>query len=134
MDQDRNIDWKQPSPSGERRKDLLGAGLSITSFDLNDALSSMPDGWRCAVSRACGLGTLSRFRRFDGMDTRTEACRKKAMECERMAMASSDASLRLMYLDLAKLWREMADQVEYFDRRYAVQKEPAQEIKRPERS
>ena len=56
------------------------------------------------------------------------------MECERMAMASSDASLRLMYLDLAKQWREMADHVEYFDRRYAVQKGPAQEIKRLERS
>ena len=56
------------------------------------------------------------------------------MECERLAMASSDASLRLMYLDLAKQWREMVDQVEYFDRRYAVQKGPAQEIKRLERS
>ena len=67
------------------------------------------------------------------MDERAEACRKKAMECERMAMASSDAALRFMYLDLAKQWREMAEQAEYFDRRYAVQKGPAQEIKRLER-
>ena len=57
MDQDRNIDWKQPSPSGERRKDLLGAGLRITSFDLNDALSSMPDGWLLASCwRAARVG------------------------------------------------------------------------------
>jgi hypothetical protein len=68
------------------------------------------------------------------MDERAEACRKKAMECERMAMASSDAALRFMYLDLAKQWREMAEQAEYFDRRYAAQKGPVREIEGLERS
>lgn len=48
MNQDRNIDRDQPSPSGERRKDPLDAGLRITNFDLNDALSGMPDSWPLA--------------------------------------------------------------------------------------
>ena len=54
MDQDRNIDRKQPSPSGEWRKDPLDAGLRITSFELNNAFSGAPDGrplascWRAA--------------------------------------------------------------------------------------
>jgi uncharacterized protein len=54
MDQDHNIDRKQPCPSGEWRKDPLDAGLRITGFELNNAFSGAPDGrplascWRAA--------------------------------------------------------------------------------------
>jgi len=65
MDQDRHIDRKQQSPSGERRKDPLEGGLRTTSFDLNHALSRMPDGrplascWRAArVGMALSLAAV----------------------------------------------------------------------------
>jgi hypothetical protein len=84
------------------------------------------------VKEGTGRGPLSKRRSRDSVDERAEACRKRAMKCERLAMASSDAPVHLMYLDLAKQWREMAEQVDYFNR--AAQKGPAREIKGLERS
>jgi hypothetical protein len=39
-------------------------------------------------------------------------CRRKAFEYQRTALASTDLRVRLRYLQLAKLWREMADEAE----------------------
>jgi hypothetical protein len=39
-------------------------------------------------------------------------CRRKALECQSTALASTDLRVRLTYLHLAKLWREMADEAE----------------------
>jgi hypothetical protein len=46
------------------------------------------------------------------MSERAEACRKKVTECQRLAMATSDAAFRQMYLDIAQQWRELAEQAE----------------------
>jgi len=46
------------------------------------------------------------------MSERAEACRKKATECQRLAMAASDTTIRQIYLDLAQQWRELAEQAE----------------------
>jgi hypothetical protein len=39
-------------------------------------------------------------------------CRRKAIECQRTALTTTDPNIRLRYLHLAKLWREMADEAE----------------------
>jgi hypothetical protein len=39
-------------------------------------------------------------------------CRKKATECQRTALTTSDPMVRLRFLHLAKLWREMADEAD----------------------
>jgi hypothetical protein len=39
-------------------------------------------------------------------------CRKKALECKRTALTTTDPNIRLRFLHLAKLWREMADEAE----------------------
>jgi hypothetical protein len=36
-------------------------------------------------------------------------CRKKARDCQRAALTTTDPNFRLTFLHLAKLWREMAD-------------------------
>jgi hypothetical protein len=46
------------------------------------------------------------------MSERAEAYRKKVTECQRLAMAASDATLRQIYLDLAQRRRERAEQAE----------------------
>jgi len=33
-------------------------------------------------------------------------------ECQRLAMAASDTTIRQIYLDLAQQWRELAEQAE----------------------
>jgi hypothetical protein len=45
------------------------------------------------------------------------ACREKAVECEHRARTVSEEPLREMYRDLAKQWRDMARQAEFFDRK-----------------
>ena len=52
---------------------------------------------------------------FNGSSSETEPvrlCRRKAMECQRTALTTTDPKVRLRYLHLAKLWREMADEAE----------------------
>jgi len=48
---------------------------------------------------------------------RMNACLAKAAECERRAMLVPDETHRKTYLELARLWRDMAEQVVALDRR-----------------
>ena len=50
------------------------------------------------------------------MIDRGEHFRQKADECERLAATRSDPKLRASYVDMAKRWREMADQTEAMGR------------------
>jgi hypothetical protein len=49
------------------------------------------------------------------MSDRVEACRRKASECELAARLASDIEMRIMYRDLARLWQEMASELEQHD-------------------
>jgi hypothetical protein len=52
---------------------------------------------------------------FNGPSSETEPvplCRRRPMECQRTALTTTDPKVRLRYLHLAKLWREMADDAE----------------------
>jgi len=44
------------------------------------------------------------------------------MECERAAIIVTDTADRLMYLDLARQWREMAQQAVELEQRRAAQR------------
>ena len=50
------------------------------------------------------------------MNERVQACLLKAAECEHAALQSKDESARLLYLDLAKHWRTLAEHAETMDR------------------
>jgi hypothetical protein len=56
------------------------------------------------------------FIRFLGMGEQAEKCRRKAVECESTALHSPDEAMRLAYLELAQLWRQIAAQAETLDR------------------
>ena len=58
------------------------------------------------------------------MNEHAAACRRKALECERAAILATDVAGRLMYFDLAKQWRDMADQAEALERFQSGLKEP----------
>jgi hypothetical protein len=45
--------------------------------------------------------------RIGALSEPAQLCRKKARECLRSALTSTDPTVRLRYLQLAKLWREM---------------------------
>src|ERR1700740_1014865 len=52
---------------------------------------------------------------LNGSSSETEAvrlCRKKARECQRVALTTTDHNIRLRYWHLAKLWHEMAREAE----------------------
>jgi hypothetical protein len=51
------------------------------------------------------------------MGEQVEKCRRKALECEGTALQSPDEEIRLAYLELAHLWRQIAAQAETLDRR-----------------
>jgi hypothetical protein len=46
------------------------------------------------------------------MTSRVAYCLEKAVECDRAAQRAPDRELEVMYLDLAKQWRDMALQAE----------------------
>ena len=39
-------------------------------------------------------------------------CRRRAMECQSTALTTTNPKVRLRYLHLARLWKEMADDAE----------------------
>jgi hypothetical protein len=43
------------------------------------------------------------------MSERREVCWKKVNECQRLDLVASETAIRLMYLDLANQWRELAE-------------------------
>jgi len=49
------------------------------------------------------------------MTDRTETCRTEARECERAALLATQADERVIYLILARQWREMAKLADEFD-------------------
>ena len=66
---------------------------------------------------------------FHVMNERTQACLRKADDCEHATLQTTDESARLLYLDLANAWRTLAEQVETIDRQRArfEQSEPKPE-------
>jgi len=54
------------------------------------------------------------------MGKQADVCRKKAAECERMAILAIEPEKRAMYAQLAAQWREMSEQAERFDRRHSA--------------
>jgi hypothetical protein len=53
---------------------------------------------------------MTSIRYFARHETETgRLCRKKASDCQRIALTTEDPRARRMYLELAKLWREKAD-------------------------
>ena len=64
---------------------------------------------------------------FHQMNEQAQACLRKAEECD--AQRTKDASVRLLYLDLANHWRTLAERVEAMDRQRArfEQSEPKSE-------
>jgi hypothetical protein len=55
---------------------------------------------------------------------RADHCLSKAAECEQSAMLAPELAMRILYLDLARKWRETAQQVEELERQHVVQSEP----------
>ena len=49
------------------------------------------------------------------MSERATACRRKAGECEPAARLALDPEMRVMYREIAQMWREVASQIEQFD-------------------
>jgi hypothetical protein len=52
---------------------------------------------------------------LNGSSSETEAvrlCRKKARDCQRITLTTTDHIIRLRYLHLSKLWHEMAREAE----------------------
>jgi hypothetical protein len=55
--------------------------------------------------------------RFAVVSERSEACRKKALACERAATLASYPNASHVYLDVARQWRDRAEKAEALERR-----------------
>jgi hypothetical protein len=55
------------------------------------------------------MPSISYFARSPRETNTCRLCRKKASDCQRIALTTEDPRARRMYLQLAKLWREKAD-------------------------
>jgi hypothetical protein len=58
------------------------------------------------------------------MLSRAELYRAKAAQCERAASRAIEPSNRQAFMNLAKQWRQMADDSEYVERPYLVTSDP----------
>lgn len=54
------------------------------------------------------------------MSERKEALLKRAAECERQAVLARDKAICSTYIELARQWRDMAQQVELLERQYGA--------------
>jgi hypothetical protein len=54
------------------------------------------------------------------MIQRAEACRNKALKCERAALIATDSEVQAAYRNMARQWREIAERAEALDRRQAA--------------
>jgi hypothetical protein len=58
------------------------------------------------------MTSISYFARLPGETDAGRLCRKKASDCQHMALTTEDPRVRRVYLQLAELWREMANMPE----------------------
>jgi hypothetical protein len=55
--------------------------------------------------------------------TRAEACRRNAEQCERTALLATEEEAKRIYTELARQWRQRAEQAEALARRLAKKPE-----------
>ena len=91
----------------------LGGGVVFLEFALGGG-PNVSEQTEERVARLC---------RFADMSERAEACRKKASQCEHAAIVATDMGARFMYLEIARQWRDMAEQAEDLDQRFTASRE-----------
>jgi hypothetical protein len=71
-------------------------------------------------ARAERPGMFARALSLHCMSERADACRRKARECELASRLAIDVDMRIMYRDLARLWQEIASELEQHDQSLSV--------------
>jgi hypothetical protein len=56
--------------------------------------------------------SITHWQRSASQSERARLCRRKAIECQHIALTTTDPNIRVRCFHLAKLWREMADDAE----------------------
>jgi len=93
----------------------LGPESISVAGDLRDSRSNLRATTRSSGLFSLYVGTPTYAHDYSTMTERAQACRRKANECELAARLSRQVEMRLMYRDLAQLWREMASEMEQFE-------------------